>query len=457
VGVCIIAGGKVTGITVGYEGTGYSTPPDVTILGDGTGAQIIAVVDGGGVTSYVVKQYGKGYTKALVQLTGGNNGASAKISLMPFGLSGTTMETFNGQIWNANGGAVAEFPPKNRVIFSAPGSASDLDPTAGGGAFQSNNATLRVGYHVLKQANGFLYLIGDSGVDQISGVQTAPAPNAPLQSITTFSNINVDPQTGTPWPSSVQVFNRDVIFANTLGIHVCYGGQVTKISDPLDGFYASGPIFGKTANFPSAVAQIFGRYVYMLLLPFIDAVTQQLVTKLIMWDGKRFWTSAQDASLTYIFTEEINSVLTAWGTDGTNLFPLFQRPTVNFTKTIQSRLWAVPGYHYTKMAMQLLGVVNYYTGPSPMTVSIDNEKTLGLPNVVSGLGGLTWTNNTGAPIAWTNNAGQPIVWGSAGLNVFGPQPAGGIGRFIGMTAVTNTADMALLSLMLAEQVASVMP
>jgi hypothetical protein len=446
-----IAGGQITGMTLVSGGTNYISPPDVTIIGDGTGAAAVAQLTNGQVTGFIMQTLGSGYTVALVLMSGGNNGASATTTIMPFGISGTTIEGFNNQIWDANGAAVAAFPPKNRVIFSDPASASDFDPSLGGGAFQSNNAALRVGYHCLKQANGFLYLIGDSSIDQISGVQTTATGTS---STTTFNIINVDPQVGTPWPSSVQVFNRDIIFANTLGIHICYGGAVTKISDPLDGFYYTGPIFGSSANFSSAVAQIFGRYVYMLLLPFIDPVTQTITTKLIMWDGKRFWTSPQEPALSYIFTEEINSTMTAWGTDGVNLFQLFARPSKTLIKTVQSKLWAAPGYDYEKMAMHLLGVVNYYGAILSLVVSIDNENGLGGGSAVIAVGGLIWTNNSGAVISW-----GPLVWGSGGggLSAFGPLPVGQHGRFIGLTATTAAEDMALLSLMLVEQATAVMP
>lgn len=449
--------GQITGITPLSGGSGYVTPPTVTVLGDGTGCVAFAAIQGGQVIGFGIKNPGSGYTRALVILSGGNNAASATLSLMPFGISGTTVEVYNNQVWVANGAATAEFPPKNREIGSQPGSASGFDPSLGAVAFTSNNASLRVGYHALIQSNGFLYEIGDSAIDQISGVQTTASG---VTSITTFNNINVDPQIGTPWPSSVQLLNRDIVFANSLGIYVSYGGAVTKISDALDGFYSTGPIYGQTANFSSAVAQIFGRYVYMLLLPVVFQGT--LTNKLLMWDGKRWWTSSQGLPLTYISTQEINSLMTAWGTDGTHLFPLFNTPSTTFTKTLQSKLWATPGYETSKMVMHLLGIVNFYAADEPITVTIDSEVGINPASPALIAPSVQWQNNSFQTVEWENNSLQIVLWSTGGqvggLVVFGPDPVGGyIGRLTGLTVQTKASDVAFLSFKMIEQITSQMP
>lgn len=453
---CNIAGGQVTGITINYGGTNYVTPPTVTIIGDGTGAEAIAVVQGGQLTNFIIQNFGSGYSVALVQLSGGNNSASATAQVFPWGISGTTIEVYNNQVWIANGGAVATFPPQNRVIGSAPGFATIFDPTQGAIAFQSNNAQLRVGYHALVQTNGFLYEIGDSAIDQISGVQTSTSNGV---ATTTFNNINVDPQIGTPWPSSVQLLNRNIVLANPLGIFVSYGGAVTKISDPLDGIYTTGPIFGGTANFSSAVAQIFGRYVYMLLLPIVSQTTGQVTNTLLMWDGKRFFTSSQGVALTYVSTLEINSLMTAYGTNGQSLYPLFQSPSTNFTKTAQSKLWATPGYDSTKQAMQLLGILNFYAFDDDVNITIDSEVGSNAASTATIIPGVTWVNDSDDPVTWVNNSNVAVVWGSEqSLVVFGPDPVGGYtGRLTGVTVQTNASNVALLSIKLIDQVTTLTP
>jgi hypothetical protein len=458
-----IAYGQITNIPVTYGGTGYVSPPTVVIQGDGINAAGIAQIQNGVVVDIFLTNKGSGYTKALVTLTGGNDAANVSLALMPFGVSGTAVEVYENHVWIANGAAVAKFPPPSRVIFSDPNSPVGFGN--GGGAFESTDAFLRVGYHALRQSNGFLYLIGDSSLNYISGVQTSSSGTAsvPAIPVTTFGNLNVDPQIGTPWPGSVQVFSRNIVFANTVGVQVSYGGAVKKVSDALDGFYATGDIFGQQQNFSSAVAHIFAIPVYMLLLPVVappgTPTAGDARHKLLMWDGKRWFTSQQDQELRFIATYEQNSVLTAYGTDGTNIFPLFAEPSTGFLKVIQSKLFSQPAYFTTKQSRSLSGIVNYYDADKPLTVTVDSEAGLGTGNasipITQTGNGVVWTNNAGALVAWTNNVAAAVIWGTqAALVVFGPYPVGQQGRLIGMTAMTHGSDMAILSLMLADTVES---
>ncbi|HEX4860859.1 MAG TPA: hypothetical protein VFV07_06450, partial [Rhizomicrobium sp.] len=410
----------------------------------------------GQVTGVTMENFGSGYSVALAVFEGGNNAANATPLLMPFGISGTAVEVYNNIVWVANGAATATFPPQSRVIFSDSG--SPVSFSNGGGAFESTDSFLRVGYHWLKQTNGFLYLGGDSSLNYISNVQTTtPSGSTTGPPVTTFNNINVDPQFGSPWPSSVQVFGRNIVFANTVGVFVSYGGAVTKASLPLDGFYASsGQIFAPTANFSSAVAHIFGIPVYMLLLPVVDQFTGQTVNKLLMWDGKKWFTSQQDRALTYIATQEINSVLSAWGSDGTNIFPLFEQPSTGFAKVVQSRLYSGTAYWTTKTALRLNSVTFAYAVDEPLTITIDSEAGQGSGNasvsVPPGAASLIWLNNSDQAIQWTNSASQPLRWNEQpGLGVFGPEPVGQLGRMIGMTVQTTASDLSLLSLNLSTQ------
>jgi hypothetical protein len=337
---------------------------------------------------------------------------------MPFGVSGTAMEVYQGHVWIANGAAAASFPPKGRVIYSAGGDPSDFGDD--GGAFLVTNSFARVGYYSLHQTNGFLYMVADSSLDYISGVTTTSTSTT---ATTTFNNQNADPQIGSAWPSSTTVYSRNVMFGNIVGINVSLGGAVTKVSSPLDGIYFTTALGG--IDYPSAVAQIFGNVVYMLLLPVIDQVTGDTVNKLLLWDGnspsKPWFTSQQDRNLTYISTFEQASNLQAWGTDGTNIFPLFDQPSTGFTKTFQSKLYANPAYWITKTANELFGIVQ--NASAPLTVTVDNELGPG-----SGGGSVS------------------VLASSDEFNVFGPVPCGQNGSLIGVTVSTTGGDATVMSL-----------
>jgi len=360
---------------------------------------------------------------------------------MPTAIGGTAVEIYQGRVWIAN----------NAVItFSAPGSAVDFSAANGGGNFTSTDSFLRVRFTALKQTNGFLYLIGDSSVNYISGVQTSGSPP-----VTTFTNQNADPEVGTPWGATPLVFSRNIVFANSFGVHVNYGAAVTKISEPMDGVYNTVSNFG--SFLPSAAkAIIFAKKIYLLLIPIVDPVSGQQVNKLLMWEGKRWWASEQDVALSYINYQEINSVLTAFGTDGSIIYPLFQQPSVSFTKTVQSKLWDKPGsYNLTKATTRLWGMFRYYSALSPdLRISIDNE-TSSEP-VASSLGPLDaeWVTAADAEAIWHTTTPADATWTTAGegVVVLEPTQVGQNGALTGLTVQTEAADMAIISMMIQNSV-----
>ncbi len=59
-----VASGAVTGFTITNGGTGYTSAPNVTIEGNGTGATATATVSGGKITSITIVNGGTGYTSA---------------------------------------------------------------------------------------------------------------------------------------------------------------------------------------------------------------------------------------------------------------------------------------------------------------------------------------------------------------------------------------------------------
>lgn len=355
---------------------------------------------------------------------------------MPVGISGTAIEVYAGRVWIAL---------RSVIFFSAPGSLI-LFASAGGGNFTSSDSFLRVQFSELRQSNGFLYLIADSSINYISGVQTSGSP-----AVTTFTNQNLDPEVGTPWPGTVDVFNRNIIFANSFGAHIAYGGAVSKVSEKLDGIYNTVPDFG--SFIPSAAkAIVYGKKIWVLLLPIIDPISGQQVNKMFCWNGKIWWATSQSVSLQFVQHQEINSVLTAWGTDGATIFPLFQTPSNLFTKIAQSRLWDKPGYEYEKFAARLWGILKYYSNSgSDLTISIDNETNSATNTTSFNPLAISWVNNLNQPISWNNNSLQPIVWftSAGGFTIIPPDAIGQNGALLGITIETLAADMAIVSMKIA--------
>jgi hypothetical protein len=397
-------------------------------------------------TSTGVTQYGSTYVMIVTQQTNGyfiwdgttffKPGDPIGGGSVPLAISGTDIETYQGRVWIVGGGT---------LTFSAPGSITDFTTAHGGGSITSRDSFLRVGYTGLIQTNGFLYLIADSSLSYISGVQTSGTPP-----VTVFTLLNADPEVGTPWPSTITTFGRSVIFANAFGVHINYGAAVTKISDPLNGVFNTVPNFGGLIP-SSAKTILFGIKVWMILLPIIDPFTNQQVNKLLIWDGKKWFASGQGVNLTYIQYQEINSVLTAWGTDGTFMYQLFTIPSSSFTKVVQSRLWDKPiGYQMVKTTGRLYGLAQYFSFTSPnINISIDNENGTSLVSSVIAPNTIPVININGVVVMIVNSLGAKVAVesNSGTYSKIGGVAVGQQGILLGMTATTQASDLAIISLM----------
>ena len=353
--------------------------------------------------------------------------------VVPTGISGTAIETYQSRVWAANGPSVS---------YSAPASVVNFTGAAGGGSFTSNDPSLRIAYSQLKAANGYLYLFGDSSISYLANPQTSGAPL-----VTTFSLQNVDPEIGTAWPNTVDVIGSNLVFANAWGAQVSQGGRVVKISDQLDGIYNTVPNFGGLTP-TAAKAIMFGRRVWVLLLPVVDQVTGQQTNKMFIWDTKSWCSASQSAAVTSIQHQEISSVLTAWGTDGKSLYRLFQTPSTAVAKTIQSKFWAPYTYARVKAANRLWGLARVFGAQTAaLTVSVDSE--YGASAVTVALAPLVanWVNNAGVPAIWTNNAGAIVIWsnGADATLVWPPEACAQNGALMGLTISTNAADVSLIS------------
>ena len=438
---CDVRYGQVSSIVVDAGGTGYNDNPQVVISAPDSlslpvlQATAVAVTSGGVVTSIIVTQEGLGYTKPpIVTLIGGNNAAAAIVNLMPFGIAGTTVETFQNSIWVANG---------SKVSFTAPGTTSDFATSAGGGSFQSTDNFLRTAYISLKQTNGTLYLIGDSSINAVTNVQTTTANGV---STTVFNNSNVDPQTGTPWRDSVTVFGRAILFANSGGVYALYGGAAEKVSGPLDGLFANAT-FNTGANGGvtpcSAVATIFGIRCYMLLFTTIDPYQNLQETIMAVWDGTKWFGATQINTMSFISTSEISSALTAYGSTGSVIYPMYTTPSTALSKVFQTKLRADPSSIITKQVNRVYVTAETTSGSIPtLSIGVDTEKGLGAAQTVTIAGGLQFVGS--GPITFVGSGA--ISWTSSGLVVQGYNAGGKYGRFIGLTVQTNAAAMTLLEM-----------
>jgi len=439
-GQAVLTGQKVTSITVAAVGAGYGLAPTVTILGGGgSGATATATVAAGSVTGFTVTNQGDGYLTSptvFVRAAAADNVtlAEASINAMPFGLTGTAIETFQSRVWTTNG---------DKITFSAPASFDNFSTSAGGGTVQSTDSFLKVHFPAIKQANGYLYPFGDSSIQVISNVQSFGSPVT-----TTFNNSNTDPAIGTPWRDTVQAYGRALVFANETGIYGLFGGTAEKMSDKLDGIFLAVPNRHATdiSEPSSCLATIFEIRVYCCLIPILDPFTGLTRNAMVCWDGKTWFVASQNKNLTQIGTEMQESQPIAWGTDGNSIFTLFTTANRELTKTLQSKLWAGDGWIFTKQSG------GFYTqnednsgGGIIYNVTIDDEDSL-LPIIVNAGAVVSWVNNSSQIVFWQNNLSQLVTWGASGIAITSQVVDSMYGLLLGFTLNSTSEDFTIIAI-----------
>lgn len=351
--VPVLAGGQVIAINVTNGGSGYTTNPEVIITpaknDTGSGATAVAIFSPTSIASVQMMNYGSGYTSAptVVVTPGANNAAYANIILMPFGVSGNSIETFQSRVWIANpaDSPFNNLPQGGNFAVSAPGSLTDFATSDGGLLFSNTDAFLQTKYVAIRQSNGYLYFFGDGSASVVSNVQTSGSP-----ATTTFNYQNVDPQIGMSWRDSRQDFSRTILFGNETGVYGLYGGACTKVSGKLDDIFVNA-VFPPTAGAltpTSAVMTVFDVKHYFMLMTLQDPDTLDIRNAMICWNEKEWGLASQGANLTIIGSQKIASKLYAWGTDGTALYPLFNTPSAILEKRLDTKLYGASSAYMIK-------------------------------------------------------------------------------------------------------------
>jgi hypothetical protein len=228
------------------------------------------------------------------------------------------MEVYNSRLWVAG---------KDVISFSAPSNGADFSTADGGGSFGYFGDKLIYSYMALHAVAGYLFVFGDSSTDLISNVQLTGSgtPEAPYT--TNFNYENIDPQTGQRFPRPIGIVGRNSILFSPSGLYMMQGGDAQPVGNKVIGIWNTLdtslylPTFATLDHHGFRVLLVNGRFTD------IFGVTRNL---LLMWHpvrGKEFWSVAsQRFELTNIGTYEQDSTCRAYGTDGTNLYQLFQQP-----------------------------------------------------------------------------------------------------------------------------------
>ena len=431
VALSLLDSGFVVSVDVINGGSNFTGTPTLTFVGGGgAGAAATVSTVGGSITSVTVTNGGSGYTSApeVIVQSGINNAAAATATLMPFGVSGSSMETYQSRVWLPYPNQVGNQENGGTFLVSAPGSVTDFAPSDGGLTYTSTDSFLRYQYTNIKQSNGYLYPIGDSSVDVISNVQTSGLP-----ATTTFNYQNTDPQIGTSWRDTLASYSRTIIFANPFGVYGLYGGSVTKISGKMDNLFTNAVSPQNGGVTPcSAISNVFSQKIFLLLMTIKDAFTGKPRNVMLGWNERDWFVASQSTSLTYICSQEINSNIQAWGTDGNSLFPLFNQPSSVLAKTLSTKLYGAQAGFIMKQAMGLyVQATDNTAAGSGITFNSTIDTELG---------------SFAVPNAVVFPAGVPIIPASAPVVATGSGDVVGVN--LGVTMTSNSPDFSINNVIL---------
>lgn len=441
---CFLAGTTLASVTITDAGNSYPVAPTVQVLGGGgSGATVTTTIGGGGViATAVVGSGGQSYTSTptLIVQPGVNTAAQGIIEVMPFGVSGSSMETYASRVW-------LQFPSEQiggknagTRLVSAPDSFLNFATSAGGLITENTDPSLRTKYTGLKQNQGYLYSLGDSSVTVISNVETSGSPPS-----TTFQPQVISPQVGTLWRDTIQVFDEQIVFANSMGVYSISGGTVRKISDPIDTLYdtVTETIDGFVVNrYPTAcVAVIYNKKHYCLFCEISDSDTGEFsdVPRRVMlaWDGQEWYvfSQGQDAGLQSglysVGTQQALGNIFGWGSDDFKLYKLFSVASTSLTKTLSTKLYGGDSPLVQKRAMGVyvqtsIGTVVWNTsGFIPRAVINSEHGQYQIPSIL--------------PQAMTSQSGASQSYYP--INAIGSGDVVGVN--LGLTLTTTSADFVI--------------
>ena len=172
-----------------------------------------------------------------------------------------------------------------------------------------------------------------------------------------------------------------------------------------------------------------------------------------MWDGKKWFLGSQDTNLTFIASQEINSELQAYGTDGNTIFPLFNQTSNTLTKIWRTRLWPGDGFQITKQAMRLYTQAQDnsgagYTLTGTVDYVLENAGLQTLPiTITSATFAVIWQNATLGVVQWQNSTTANVTFTVTGLSLSGFD-AGKInarGNLLGLTLQSTSPDFTVIA------------
>lgn len=405
-----------------------------------TNTQIFAALSGSGSRSAQWKN-----TELLViDSTGyyGWNGAGLLTLITGTGVpsSGNDIAVAFGRVWILQGRLLTfsganDFTAPSFLVANGAGSVELVDPT------------LRTYITRLQAQNGYLYLIGPTGINAISDVYvpSGATPPTPL-----FTNLNIQAIIGSDEPGSIFAYNQALVFANHSGAWMLYGTNAQKISSDIDGTW-------KYVDFNQIISG--GQFVDnnilslgMLIKRLNDPIFGSN-TVLACWSDQKWW-FANFGALTFVVSAIVNiNPLTAnepalFGFIGNKLFQLFATTATAPATTAMTPLWPMEDQLADKQCIRagFEVVISSFSGTFGMTVDSTNSSSQAV--TLSTSGNVTWINNFSNQVLWQNNFLVIVQWFTGVYLLYNAAAPGVYGKYLGATISASASRYQLSSVAL---------
>lgn len=432
-GTNLVSVGSIGIFTIISGGAAYGAGSTATISAPnqtgGTQATVIPIITGGVVTGFTVTNAGSGYTSPpTVTINPVGGGAGANITVAITSTTGTAISSFSGRVWISSG---------RTVIYTAAGSATDVTSVSAGNIIL-NDSTLIGNITQTISANNFLYIFGTDSINVFSDVRVNTS------GVTLFTNTNISASVGSDLPYALMPYFRSVVFMNRYGIYALVGSTTSKLSDALDGIFPyidfSKPITCGPVLINNILCAAFS-------FTYNDPLSSPRVIQAVYFDKKWFFTS--QSSITYMSSVPQNGSATLYATTGTDFRTLYTDSASAISSKIQPALLDFGDNIRDKVALKFgVEAILSSTNVNTINVTIDNETVSSSAQALTNatpIAGIVWQNNALATVTWINNALATVLWANYTLGYYLYRyDAQQWGKYIGMT-ITSTSPGFVIS------------
>ena len=418
-GVNLLSIGSINTITINNAGSGYLTSNTTVTFGapnEANGVQATGTVTivANAVSEVIVTEPGTGYTSPPTVTIAGA-GTNANVTCTILNQSGSDIATFSGRTWIAQ---------DRTVYYTAADTYNDfINLTAG--FITLSDATLRTVITRILSANNFLYVFGEDSINVFSDVRIDSTTGTSL-----FTNTNVSASVGSSLKHAIFPYFRSVLFMNEYGVYALVGATTTKISDPLDGIF---PRVNFDLEISGGQCLINNILCAVFNFKFNDGGTERWL-QAAFFERKWFFTN-QLADCYYVVPAFKDGFINLYGTSGKNLYQFYEDALNPVDMILQTALLPMGDPIRDKQALKIGIEATLGSEPIIFDAYVDSESQQS--PAIEFSNAIIWLNNLGNPISWSNNVSNIIGWAAASSAGSGyylyKRDAKMFGKYLGIT------------------------